>query len=84
MVKANDAPALYGLKIGKVVVTIVGTSPLLVNRFPETAIDAIEAAHLRPYQAMVVRRIAQECVTAALHYIATMRQLEAESGQAIG
>jgi len=44
MVKANDAPALYGLKIGKVVVTVVGTSPLLVNRFPETAIDAIEAA----------------------------------------
>jgi hypothetical protein len=44
MVKANEQPALYGLKIGKVVVTIKGTSPLLVNRFPETAIDAIEAA----------------------------------------
>jgi hypothetical protein len=44
MVKANEAPALYGLQISRIVVTIRGTSPLLVNRFPETAIDAIEAS----------------------------------------
>lgn len=42
---AEEAKAkLYGLKIGKIVVTIRGTSPLLVNRFPETAIEQIEAS----------------------------------------
>lgn len=42
--KANSNPALYELNIAKIVVTVQGTSPLLVNRFPEAAIEQIEAS----------------------------------------
>jgi hypothetical protein len=39
---ADQAPKLYALKIARMVVTVRGTSPLLVNRFPEDAIATIE------------------------------------------
>lgn len=42
--KPNEAPVLYGLKIARLVVTVRGLTPLLVNRFPETAIEQIEAS----------------------------------------
>lgn len=44
MAKSNSSPALYQLNIAKLVVTVQGTSPLLVNRFAESAIDQIEAS----------------------------------------
>lgn len=43
MVKANETPALYQLNISRLLVTVKGTSPLLVNRFSEQAQHAIVA-----------------------------------------